>query len=279
MKHPFETLKPEYSQLLSAMTVRPECKALVDHVAVKLLGYKSRYQPVSAANGVPILFIATSFEREASSNFSRNPAQGWPLHSISRDVPHNGPFRTWYDAAIAAYHENGLDRVGAGNWTWELICFYGELFNGMGYRDFHRMHSPYLWGGTNIQTIGKYTADGHFDAEHMDEQLGIIPVARRMAEIDPTVALATLIPAPIHSGLSIAPAGSDATDTKFVQASINKLGYTPPLDEDNSYGRETQNAVISFQRCWGIGVDGLAGPETIKALRDAVASVEQDVTA
>ena len=146
MKHQFEVLRPDYSQLLTAMVIRKECREAVDHAAVKLLGYKTRYEPVSAANGVPIVFIAASFEREASSNFTKNPAQGSPLTVISRIIPHNGPFRTWFDAAIAGYHLNGLDQVGAGNWTWELMCFYGELFNGMGYRDFHHMHSPYLWG-------------------------------------------------------------------------------------------------------------------------------------
>lgn len=273
MRHPFEVLKLEYSQLLSAMVIRPECRELVDHTAVKLLGYKSRYQPVTDKTGVPVVFIGPSFEREASSRFNLNPAQGWPLTSISHIVPHNGPFRTWFDAAVAAYHLNGLDQVGAGNWTWELVCFYGEMFNGFGYRDWHHMHTPYLWGGTNIQTRGKYTTDGEFDADTMDPQLGMIPVARRMAEIDPTVALAITIPPPQHSGIAAPDAGQDA---KWVQTSLNALGYHPPLKINGSYGRLTNAAVTQFQKSYGLRVDGLAGEETIEALRAALAAADRE---
>lgn len=271
MKHPFEVLRPEYSQLLSLMVVRPECREMVDKTAAKLLGYKSRYEAVTAQNGVPVVFIAPSFEREASSNFSKNPAQGWPLTSISRLVPQNGPFRTWFDAAIAAYHLNGLDQVGAGNWTWELICFYGEIFNGMGYRDYHHMHTPYLWGGTNIQTVGKYVGDGEFDATHMDAQLGIIPVARRMVELDASLALPTVIPAPTHSGIADQNSGADA---RFVQEAMNRLGWQPPLKVDGSYGDKTMKAVQHFQRSFGLKVD-FAGPETVKALHAAIDAVER----
>ncbi len=271
MKHPFEVLKPEYSQLLSLMAIRPECRETIDHVAVKLIGYRTRYESVTAANGVPVVFIGPSFEREASSRFNLNPAQGWPLTSISKIIPHNGPFRTWFDAAIAAYHLNGLDQVGAGNWTWELICYYGELFNGFGYRDKHRMHSPYLWGGTNIQTRGKYVKDGEFDGSVMDTQLGIIPIARRMAEIEPTLALPTVIPPPVHSGIAGPETG---VDTEWVQVAMNRLGWQPPLTEDGSYGDKTKKAVEHFQRSFGLKVD-FAGPETINALHAAIAAIEE----
>jgi lysozyme family protein len=273
MQHPFTILKPEYTSLLAAMVVRPDREHLVDQVATRLLTHKTRYQDVTDRNGVPVIFIATSFEREASSDFTKNPAQGWPLAGHSRWVPHNGPFRTWLDAAVTAYHLNGLDRVGAGNWTWELICFYGELFNGMGYRDFHRMHSPYLWGGTNIQTVGKYTSDGEFDAGHMDGQLGIIPVARRMAQLDPSLALpaAVYVPAPpVASGLSVAAEHPEA-DAKWVQATLGSLGYS--VHVDGSYGRETMRAVADFQRDYALEVDGLAGPKTISGLKEALANV------
>jgi lysozyme family protein len=271
MQHPFVALKPEYSQLLAAMAVRPECKQEVDQVATKLLGYKSRYQAVTAVGGVPVIFIASSFEREASTNFKLNPAQGWPLNSISKWIPHNGPFADWQSAAVAAYHLNGLDKVGAENWTWEQICYYGESFNGFGYRDYHHMHTPYLWGGTNIQTVGKYTSDGKFDASHMDTQLGIIPVARRMVELDSSLAIASspiTIPIPQPSGLST----PDAT-TEWLQSSINSLGLEPPLGVDGNYGQQTKLAVAAFQQNYGLEVDGLAGPETIAALKSALAAL------
>jgi lysozyme family protein len=271
MKHPFSVLQTEYSHLISVMTVREECKKSVDEVAIKLIGFRSRYKPVTDAIGVPIVFIASSFERESGSDFRKNPAQGWWLTSISRDIPHNGPFPDWKSAAIAAYRLNGLDQVGSANWTWELICFYGEIFNGTGYRDVHHMHSPYLWGGTNIQTIGKYTADGEFDSTKWDAQLGIVPVARRMVEIDPSLALpSAAIAPPIHSGIAAPETG---VDTKWVQTALNKLGWEPPLHVDGSYGDKTKKAVEHFQRSYNLKVD-FAGPETVAALKEALAALD-----
>jgi lysozyme family protein len=258
------------------MKPRPECAHEIDQVANKLLGFKAHYQPVSDQDGVPVIFIATSFEREASSRFNLNPAQGWPLSSTSKWIPHNGPFRDWYTAAIAAYHLNGLDKIGKDNWTWELICFYGELFNGFGYRDYHRMHSPYLWGGTNIQTVGKYTSDGQFDDAHMDAQLGIIPVARRMVELDASLALPEsvfVVKPPISSGLAVSE--DPTTDTKWVQESLNKLGLGP-LDADGNYGRQTKLVVERFQQDYELQVDGFAGPNTIAALKEALTAMDNE---
>lgn len=278
MEHPFPKLKPEYAHLLSVMRVRPECEKLVDEVAVKLVGYKTRYEPVSQHDGVPVVFIAASFEREASSDFTRNAAQGWPLHTRSRWVPQNGPFPTWQASALAAYHLNGLDKVGGGNWTWELMCFYGELFNGFGYRDAYRMHSPYLWGGTNIQTPGKFVKDHEFDKNLMDPQLGIIPVMRRMIDLDQSLALPipAYVPAPpIESGVAAVKGPDVAHDTAWVQGALNKLGFWPELKVDGNYGFMTKFSVEKFQADYGIHVDGLVGEETTLALAKALANVPE----
>lgn len=274
MQHPFEVLKPEYAHLLSVMAVREECRRSVDTVAARLLGYKSRYQPVTDAIGVPVIFIGPSFEREGSSNFNLNPAQGWPWRSTSKIIPHNGPFPSWFAAALAAYRIDGLDQVGAGNWTWELLCYFGEKLNGFGYRDNYRMHTPYLWGGTNIQMPGKYIRDHDFDPYLMDTQLGIMPVARRMVELDPSLALprTLYVPSPpIASGI----AGEPDSGAKWVQETINAFGYTPPLETDGNYGRHTANAVMQFQRSYGLEADGLAGPKTIAALKTALAGAKE----
>jgi lysozyme family protein len=275
-EHPFSRLKPEYTQLLAAMRVRPECVDEVERMAARLLTYKVRYQQVTNADGVPVVFIAASFEREAGSNFTRNPAQGWPLSSVSRIIPHNGPFHTWFDAAVEAYRINGLDRIGAANWTWELVCFYGEVFNGFGYRDFHHMHSPYLWGGTNIQMPGKYVQDGAFDPSVMDPQLGIIPVARRMAQLDASVALPIppYVPAPpIASGIGTSVEHRDVT-VEWVQKVLVELGHE--ITVDGNYGRETMRAIEHFQNAWRLTADGIAGSQTIGALKLAVAVLREE---
>lgn len=272
MRHPFETLKSEYSQLLSLMVVRSEFAERMNHTAAKILGFRSRFEEVSKINGVPIVFMGPSFYREASLDFSKNPAQGWPLASRSKIIPHNGPFPDWKTAALAAYHLNGLDKIGAGNWTWELICFYAEMFNGFGYRDYHRMHSPYLWGGTNIQTIGKYTSDGQFDPNEWDTQLGVIPLARRMAEIVPDLQISAPIPEPASSGLAVTKDPNH--DVRWLQSALRDLGFDVAVD--GSYGRETKHAVRTFQAEYGCKVDGYAGDETLGAIERALTALKQE---
>lgn len=58
--------------------------------------------------------------------------------------------------------------------------------------------------------------------------------------------------------------------TKQRQNLLQYLGYYSGIPDD-VYGPQTKQAVEDFQRDYGIGVDGIAGPETEKALRHAVA--------
>lgn len=279
MDHPFLALKPEYTQLLAAVQIRDACRKDVDHCAVRLLGFKSRYETVSARTGVPVIFIAALFEREADSNFTKNAAQGWPLHSRSQWIPENGPFPDWASSAIAAYHLNGLDKVGGGNWTWELMCFYGELFNGFGYRDFHKMHSPYLWGATNIQSRGKYIKDKQFDPNEMDVQIGIIAMMRRMVELDATLALPVVpyVPSPpVASGIATVISPTEAYDTKWLKTGLNRLGFRPALKVDDNYNFVTKLSVERFQYDYGLHVDGLAGEETTDGLKKALANLPEE---
>jgi len=275
MKHPAETLKAEYSQLLSVMTVRPDSAERVHSAASMILKYRDRFEEVSKINGVPVVFMGPSFYREATLDFRKNPAQGWWLSSKSKIIPHNGPFPDWKSAALAAYSLNGLDRVGAENWTWELICFYGEMFNGFGYRDNHQMHTPYLWGGTNIQTKGKYVEDGKFDPDVMDTQLGIIPIAKHMIKLAPDLnfmAMPSGIPTPAPSGLA---RGGSGRDTRWIQSALADLGFD--LVVDGNYGKHTRQAVHDFEVQYGLKVDGgYAGPEVMAALERAIAALKAD---
>lgn len=60
--------------------------------------------------------------------------------------------------------------------------------------------------------------------------------------------------------------------TKQVQLLLLYLGYDSVGEADGSYGKKTMAAVRQFQQDFGgIQVDGLAGEETHKALRHAVA--------
>lgn len=278
MLHPFAALAAEYSALLAQMQIRPERQREVDGVVTRLLAFQAaeRYAAVSAATGVPEIWMAASFEREASSDFRRSPAQGDRYDRASVHVPAGrGPFPSWDAAAEDAYHLDGLDATGPPNWSWARACFEGELFNGFGYRDYHHMHSPYLWGGTNIQQPGKYVSDGEFDPNVMDSQIGLVPIMTRMVQLRPSLALANALP-PMIAAPSIIPTpvpapagvggGDHEHDTLWIQQTLNALGADPQITDDGSYGRETRRAVMAFQQAHGLAVDGFAGPQTIDAL-------------
>jgi lysozyme family protein len=266
VQHPFNALLPDYTACLQRMTITRA--AQVDATAKRLIGFidAGHYKTGCDETDVPQIVAAASFELEASSNFNLNPAQGWPLHQKSRDVPYNGPFDDWTTAQVAAYKIDGLDKVGAANWSWEQSCYEEESFNGFGYRA-HGVHSPYLWAGTSIYTRSKYDADGDWDPNAIDEQLGVIPVMFRIVQLRPDLALP--VPFPAHSTALPpipAPVPIGVHDAEALQNALNALGADPQLTVDGNYGRHTRIAVIAFQKSAGIAADGFAGPDTWTAI-------------
>ena len=271
MKHPVEELRAGYERDMAALRVIDH--AGVDGTARRLvsLARTGRYDELHAKTGVPIVWTAASFEREASSRFELSPAQGDRWDHVSTHVPKGrGPFSSWAAAGIDAYHLNGLDKIGAANWTWVLALYYGELFNGFGYRDYHRMRSPYLVGGTNLQQLGKYTSDGKFDPVHMDKQIGIVPVMMTMAQLEPELA----IPGPwpfalgaIEKPATLVPAQSPlaAFDIFAVQRALKTAGFDPGY-VDGSFGRKTSAALRGFEQAHGLTADGLLDKATADLL-------------
>jgi lysozyme family protein len=273
MQHPFEALKTEYTSLLSQMKITR--LPAVDATAERLLRFvdAGHYDEGCKATGVPIIVAAASFEREAGSNFNLNPAQGAPLHSRSMIIPHNGPFADWPTAQIAAYKIDGLDTIGAANWSWEMGCYKEEAFNGFGPRA-HGMHTGYLWAGSNIYTGGKYVSDGVWDRSAIDQQLGVIPMMLRMVQMRPSLALP--LPFPGTSSTEViappAPPPQGHHDAVDLQNALNTLGADPKLLVDGSYGRMTKYAVQAFQSVNGLTIDGVAGPQTWDAISAKLAA-------
>lgn len=269
----FQALAPEYTALLARMVITRT--AAVEATAKRLLSFvdQGHYASVSAQTGVPQIWMATSFEREASSNFNLSAAQGDPWNRRSVHVPAGrGPFGSWAEAAIDAYRIDGLDKVGAANWTWPRAIYEGEVFNGMGYRA-HGIHSPYLWAGTNNYSAGKYVADGVWSSGAVDQQLGIVPTMVRMVALRPALALPGPIP-PATGGPEIPPQNppQGEHDTVWLQHALNVLKVDgTPLLEDGSYGRRTRFAVVAFQKVHGLDPDGIAGPLTAAAIEKAIA--------
>lgn len=268
MIEPFTVLAPEYTALLARMQITRTAE--VTMAANKLIGFidAGHYKAGCDVTGVPQIVAAASFEREAGSNFNLNPAQGAPLHQRSTIIPHNGPFATWLQAQIAAYQLDGLDKIGAANWSWERACYEEELFNGFGYRAYG-IHSPYLWAGSNDYTVGKFVADDKFSRSAVDTQLGIIPMMLRIVQLRSDLALPILLPSQVLTSApppAPQPAPEGLQDAAALQTALNSLGVDPPLTVDDNYGRETKLSVMAFQQTVGITADGLAGPETWAAI-------------
>ena len=59
--------------------------------------------------------------------------------------------------------------------------------------------------------------------------------------------------------------GSTGGEVTQIQQRLQELGYNPGK-ADGIYGTQTKNAVIYFQRDYGLDDDGIAGPKTLEAL-------------
>lgn len=278
MNHPFTLLMPEYVKLLSTMIVLPARVGVIDATAKKLTGplYWPRYQQVQDATGVMGELIAALDYRESNANPRCALGQGDPWGAVSTHVPiGKGPFRSWSDAATYYVHYDHLDDASHA-WSMPYLCWKGEAWNGFGPRD-HRINTGYLWSGTNHYAKGKYVADGKWDPEKVDEQLGIIPLVIRMMELRNTMLPGMpgkanapgLIPQAAPVGVGRPPV--EGHDVKWMQAALNKVAHAG-LVEDGNFGRRTRTAVWDYQKAHGLAVDGLFGPETDAALSRDIAA-------
>lgn len=141
---------------------------------------KKRYQAIEARTGVPWWFIAVVHERESSQNWDRSLAQGDPWNKKSVHVPANrGPFKSFEDAAYDALVNCPPYAARNKDWSPGGALAMLEKYNGLGY--FRKgIPSPYIWAGTNQYTRGKYVADGKFDPNAVDTQLGVAGLLKFM---------------------------------------------------------------------------------------------------
>jgi len=237
-------------------------------VAKRLVAAKERYQAVSAKTGIPWPFIAVTHQRESSQNWSKSLAQGDPWNQPSTHVPAGrGPFKSWEDAAYDALVNCGPYAARNKDWSIGGTLALLEQYNGLGYVR-RGLPSPYIWSGTDQYSSGKYVADGVFDPNEVDKQLGCAGLIMAMMALDPSIKFdgSTITPTlpPMPSG--------PVRDGIWLQTSLNKLGASPVLNVDGIVGPATRNAVRAFQMHEGLVVDGLVGPATFAALDKALAA-------
>lgn len=243
---------------------------------------RARYELIERETGVPWPLIAVKHMREANNNFKGVLHNGQAIVGTGRlttIVPVNmGPFATWEDSARHALAYMGLTKIKS--WPIERVLYEAERFNGMGYAQMG-LPSPYVWSGTNQYVKGKYVSDGKFDPDHVDTQLGVALVLKRMeargvellrGQAEPTPA-PVVVPAPVpaqpvnpDTAPVLDPVQVYVNRVKSVQKHLFRVGLKPG-DVDGDIGPNTIGAMATFRTAFGLqGVANQIDPELEKAL-------------
>lgn len=160
-------------------------------VAKRLIANKARYQAVEAKTGVPWFVIAVIHQRESSGSFAGVLHNGEKIIGTGRKttlVPKGrGPFSTWEAAAIDALKNCAPYAANNKDWSVGGTLALLERYNGLGYAN-RGLPSPYIWSGTDQYVRGKYVADGVFDPNAVDKQLGCAGLILAMSQIDLSIA-------------------------------------------------------------------------------------------
>lgn len=204
---PFEDLKGTYTELWARAEIKAVRFSEFKQVAARLASHKVSYVAVADATGVPWEMIAVIHEREASGSFNGCLANGDPWNRVTvNDPAGEGPWPSWFAAAVWALKHDGLAGHPKEFWTIERMLYYCEKFNGFGYWLYHnRMPSPYVWGGTTVQRPGKYVSDGYkgWRPDVMDGQLGCAGMLKIL--LDGTAPSAPVPPVPAPERAPSAP--------------------------------------------------------------------------
>lgn len=70
--------------------------------------------------------------------------------------------------------------------------------------------------------------------------------------------------------------GSRGTQVKYLQMNLNVLNYNAG-SADGIFGNGTKNAVIRFQRAYGLSADGIAGKNTINKMNSVATQLQKDL--
>ena len=178
-------LKAKNKERWEKMKISAQKGPLFKAVADRLIFHKPRYEAVSKALAekgytIPWEFIAVAHQREASGDFTKYLGNGQPLNKKTTIVPKGrGPFASWEEGAIDALLNAAPYAAKNKDWSVGGTLTKLEEYNGLGYAS-KGLPSPYVWAGTDQYTAGKYVADGKYDPNHVDQQLGVAGLLRFM---------------------------------------------------------------------------------------------------
>lgn len=278
----FSALRAEYMHLLNIAAPHDAATtARFFNSARRIIQYKDIYKKISERTGVPALWFMVINERESGTKFNSYLGNGDPLHKITTHVPKGrGPFNLWDDGAVDAVTYDHVALPGPEGWSWAWFLYKCEAWNGFGPR-LHGKYTGFLWSGCQIYEDdpihggGKYTADGVWNPNVHDAQLGVFGLARALIQLDQSLNINErfIFDAPWGSPPARTPAAefkplpSEArlTGVRWLQDSLNKVQGSE-LKVDGSYGRHTRAAVRQFQASHKLAVDGQAGDLTCAAI-------------
>lgn len=167
--------------------------------AVKIEANRTRYENVSKQTGVPWDVIAVIHYRESSGSFAGVLHNGEKIIGTGKKttlVPKGrGPFSSWEQAAVDALMN--CHPFAGKNKDWSIAGTLDllERYNGLGYRN-KGLPSPYLWAGTDQYVKGKYVADGKYDPNFVDQQLGVAALLMKLRDGQASTQAPTPSPAP-----------------------------------------------------------------------------------
>jgi lysozyme family protein len=163
-------------------TLEPDHKAECMLVTKSALTSRDRYETVAAKVGIPWFVIACLHRRESDQNWKACLHNGEAIIGTGKrttKVPKGrGPFATWEEAALDAFH---------GEWhayDWDLggILEFCERYNGLGYRK-HGVQSPYVYDYTTAYTKGMFNRDDHWDPNLKERRAGVAAMLKCFEEL------------------------------------------------------------------------------------------------
>lgn len=227
-----EKNKERWDKMKISSAKGPTFKAVAD----RLIFHKPRYEAVSNAlkskgYNIPWEFIAVAHNRESNGDFKTYLGNGQPLSKKTTIVPKGrGPFSTWEEGAIDALLN--APPYAAKNKDWSIGGTLTKLeeYNGLGYARMGQP-SPYLWAGTDQYVKGKYVADGKYDPNHVDTQLGVAGLLKFMGygSVGKTTAAVTATTGVVAAGAATAAVVSNQTAWDHVMNHAWAYGITAGL--------------------------------------------------
>jgi lysozyme family protein len=264
----FEQLRSEYAALWRCMQIRPERVAQVDAIARRLLATKQRYLGVASRIGAPWFLIAALHERESGANFNAHLHEGSPLTARTLHVPRGRPISpdppySWETSAIDALTTPPYELNKVAQWSVERVCYEAERYNGFGYRR-RGIRSPYVWSFSNNYAAGKYVRDGQFSVGAIDGQCGVMPIIKRLSELDRTICLDGTAIVSDAAGQVLPPTSAPAPQQNDILLRLMIEALSPKAPPTSQQGQ--QPPILS-------PIDRVIGGEALVGLKTAIAVI------